>query len=92
MSRLPQAACDSDSGGRNEIEFGRQPGSGVEWMAGVKALEIGRGEGGMLGETAVHLGYARAQALDWTHGCLRFLEWPLRRSAQIFQRNQEALL
>jgi len=55
-------------------------------------LEVVRGEGGMLGETAVPRGYAKAQALDWTHGCLRFFEWPLRRSAQIFQRSQKALL
>jgi hypothetical protein len=60
-------------------------------MAGVQALEVRRGEGWMLGETAVRWGYARAQALDWTHGCCRFFG-PLRRSAQIFQRVEKALL
>ena len=39
-----------------------------------KVLEVRRGEGRMLGETAVRWGYARAQALDWTHGCSRFFE------------------
>jgi hypothetical protein len=66
--------CDSDSGGRNETEFGRWPGRGPGGWQKLKVLEVRRGEGRMLGETAVRWGYARAQALDGTHGCSRFFE------------------
>ena len=74
------------------LNLGGSRGGRAEWKAGVQALEVGRREGGMLGETAVHRGYARAPALDWTHGCPGFCEWPLRRGAQIFQWTQKGLL
>jgi len=74
VNRAKATCCDSDSGGRNETEFGRWPGRGPGGWQKLKVLGVRRGGGRMFGEPAVRWGYARAQALDWTHGCSRFFE------------------
>ena len=83
---------DSDSGGgRNETESGRRLGSGRNGWQESRRWKLVAGRAGRWRDGRAR-GYARAQAPDWTHGCLRFFEWPLRWSPQIFQRSQKALL